>query len=72
MVIPKKKYRDKVRERLNVVHNLFFGDSVKLEKLLRRLGEFGKGSDFHNKQETLRRLLEVDVPEWTNNDTNKS
>jgi hypothetical protein len=69
MVIPKKKYRDKVRERLNVVHNLFFGDSVKLEKLLRRLGEFGKGSDFHNKQETLRRLLEV---EWTNNDTNKS
>jgi hypothetical protein len=62
MIIPKKKYRDKVRERLQVVHTIFLSDPEKLTTLMRRIGGFGPGSDFHNKTEAITILLERDIP----------
>ncbi len=60
-MIPKKKYRDKVRERLAVVQNLF-SDTERVEEMMRRVGIFEKGSDFHNKMEAVKMLLGTDVP----------
>jgi hypothetical protein len=65
MNIPKKKYRDKVRSRLELVQRLF-ADRQRVEDMMQRVfansDEFGKGSDFHNKIETLYMLLNMDVP----------
>lgn len=59
--LPKKKYRDKVRQRLQTVRDLLLGDPARLEDLLRRIG-IGKGSDLHNKVEAIKMLLDTDVP----------
>lgn len=64
MGIPKKKYRDKVRQRLVVVQALF-ADRSRVEEMMRRVhgyGGFEKGSDFHNKMEAISMLLNIDVP----------
>lgn len=60
-MIPKKKYRDKVRERLAVVQNLF-SDTERMGDVMRRVGIFEKGSDFHNKMEAIKMLLGTDIP----------
>lgn len=60
-MIPKKKYRDKVRERLSIVQDLF-SDTERVGEMMRRVRIFEKGSDFHNKMEVIKMLLETDVP----------
>jgi hypothetical protein len=61
MNIPKKKYRDKVRDRLVLVKTLF-ADRKRVEEMMKRVGGFGIGSDFHNKMDHLYRFFDVDVP----------
>lgn len=60
--IPKKKYRDKVRERLQKVHETLLSDPDRLIEMMKRVGGFDKGSDLHNKIEAIQRLLEIDIP----------
>ena len=60
MIIPKKKYRDKVRERLAKVKELFV-DRNRTMVLLTRLGISGK-PEVSNALEAMDLLLDRDVP----------
>jgi hypothetical protein len=61
VTIPKKKYRDKVKGRLETVKGLF-ADRDRVQKMMRRVGGFEEGSDFNNKMDALYMLLDRDVP----------
>lgn len=65
-MIPKKKYRDKVRGRLQLVQDLLLSNPERVKEMMRRVGGFGEGSDLHNKLEVLKMLLETDVPALLN------
>lgn len=56
----KKKYRDKVRERLSKVRALLLADPKRLEDLLRRIGV--DKHEIHDRVEAVQLLLERDVP----------
>ncbi len=58
--VPPKKYRDKVRKRLELV-NQVFADKQKLKTYLQRQGGW-KGSELPNFIEWMTMLLETDVP----------
>lgn len=64
-IIPVKKYRDKVRKRLETVMQMF-ADRDRVEEMIRRVSAntemFGRGSDFKNKIDHLYMLLRDDVP----------
>jgi hypothetical protein len=61
MSLPKIKYRKKVRERLETVKKLF-ADRDRVEQMMKRVGGFAEGSDFHNKMTALYMFLDTDVP----------
>lgn len=61
-MVPKKKYRDKVRHRLALVREFLLNDPERLAKMMRRVGGFAEGSDFNNKLTALEMLLTQDVP----------
>lgn len=58
---PKKKYRDKVRARLALVREVF-ENKEQTKIFFKRLTQFEKGSDFHNKMEAFYMLLDQDLP----------
>jgi len=60
MNFPKKVYREKVKQRLEIVKEIF-SDKEDLKKFLARKPFQGK-SDVHNKIEQLEMLLNQDLP----------
>lgn len=65
-MIPKKKYRDKVRQRLALVNSLLLDDPKRLEEMMKRVGGFSEKGELHNRIEAIRILLQTDVPTLLN------
>jgi hypothetical protein len=57
----KKKYRDKVRNRTNIVREMF-ADRERIEEMMKRVGGFGTKTDVHNKIDALFMLLDQNIP----------
>ncbi len=60
MALP-KKYRDKVKNRYEVLKELLFADEKRLITLLQRMG-VGDKADLHNKIEIIKTFIVKDVP----------